>query len=84
MFSDVLADTYVEIVDSIDKEYSYVDVYTPKEVIKMLAMMNYVRMLSDLRGVGGKLKYSEKKMRTIAMQQAKKDYTTQMSKKSRY
>jgi len=47
MFSDVLSDSYYDILDAIDPEYSYENIYTPNEVIKMLAKILYVIVLSD-------------------------------------
>lgn len=78
MFSDVLSDSYYEILESIDPEYSYEEIYIPNEVIKMLAHIRYVTLLSDAMNSDGSYNYSKKKLREIALYHATKDYYRHM------
>jgi hypothetical protein len=80
MFSDVLFDAYHGILEAIDKEYSYIEIYPPRDVIKMLAHIRYVTMLSDCRMLDGSFSKSLEEMRKISFREAKKDYYRQMNK----
>ena len=80
MFSDVLVDLYYEIVKSIDPDYSYEEVYTPFEVIGLLAQINYVVMLSDFALPDGGYAISDEEMRSLALHRAKRDYYVNMKK----
>ena len=78
MFSDTLSDMYYDLIEEIDPEYSYIDIYDPAEVIMMLAMIRYVTMLSDGMKPDGTYDYTFTELREIAIHHAKRDYYRQM------
>ena len=78
MFCDVLFDLYQEILEAIDPDYSYGEVYTPEEVVKMLAQINYVIMLSDFRNYDDTFRLPDDQLRSLALYRAKKDYYIRM------
>jgi hypothetical protein len=80
MFSDVLSDVYSEIIKAIDPEYSYESIYTPDEVIEMLAKILYVIVLSDGLNPDGTYNYSKTELKRRVLQRAKRDYLIQMKK----
>lgn len=74
MFSDVISQAYAEILNNCKPDYARENIYPPVSVIKMLAHMNYVRLLSDARLPNGSLTKPKKELFKDALVMAKKNY----------